>query len=91
MQSKFIKTYHSPFLPFIVYSERKTERSLFEGQYMVTGARGNYRRGREEIIQAQNEMDKLFEETIEGSKIRAKVNYLEINEKPTRLFRQREK
>jgi hypothetical protein len=36
-------------------------------------------------------MDKLFEEMIEGSKIRAKVNYLEINEKPTRFFLQREK
>ena len=36
-------------------------------------------------------MDKLFEETIEGSKIIAKVNYLEINEKPTRFFLQREK
>ena len=36
-------------------------------------------------------MYKLFEETMEGSKITVTVNYLETNEKPTRLFLRREK
>ena len=44
-----------------------------------------------EINIARNEIDKLYEESIEGIKIRAKVKYLEINEKPTRFFLQKEK
>ena len=80
---------HSDRLSCIRKEKQKEARSklnkLLRGPGVTTD------RGREEIIQAQNEMDKLFEETIEGSKSRAKVNYLEINEKPTRLFRQREK
>ena len=35
-------------------------------------------------------MDKLFEESTEGSKIRTNVNYLETCEKPTRLTLHRE-
>ena len=80
---------HSYRLSSIRKEKQKEARSklnkLLQGPGVTTD------RGREEIIQAQNEMDKLFEEMIEGSKIRAKVNYLEINEKPTRFFLQREK
>ena len=39
-----------------------------------------------EINLAHNEIDKLYEESKEGTKILAKVKYLESNEKPTRFF-----
>ena len=35
------------------------------------------------LILVKNKLVKLFEEAMEGSKISTKVNYLEINEKPT--------
>jgi len=53
--------------------------------------RDNTADNRNEIILAQNEIEKLLEESLEGSKIRSKVQYLENNEKPTRFFLQREK
>ena len=43
------------------------------------------------ISLAQKELEILINESIEGTKIRSKVTYLEENEKPTRFFLQREK
>ena len=34
----------------------------------------------------QSEINRLYEESAEGTKIRAKVRYLETDEKPTRFF-----
>ena len=42
--------------------------------------KGNLQLGEGRIILAKNQMDTIFEEAMEGSKISAKVNFLEINE-----------
>ena len=86
---KDLITVHSQRLTRIRKENQKHARKRLDK--LLTSNRNNSVIDQNRIAALKQDIETLYNEEMEGCKIRAKVKYLETSEKPTRLFLRREK